>query len=528
MRHRTAALGGRRLVAPLLVLALLAPAAAARGAGPAVAADSGGAAYVDPALTFALGAGPSAAILSWDRAATSRAAVAAHLASLRLDHTVATHLSMAFACASSRTDLERLAAIPGVVSVWGDQRLEPTLDRSVPTVMNGDPKAVWSGMGITGKGVGIAVLDTGIDARHPDLAWGKRTLVNARSILSPDEIGSPENPNCNLPFVFDEDVEDSETTSGHGTHLASVAAGDGTASGGKLKGVAPGADLIGVNVVESVTPEVKRNSVEGVDPGTGLSLIRFMAGLEYVLRRTLENGPTTAKVVLLGWSAKGLWDPWHPHYLAVRDLHDYGMSVVMPVGNGGPGASVCDQPETCRFNPLAIGKYVIAVGGTPKESRTQLEPYSSRGDPVERTSREEPVRYEPTVVAPGTHVVAARRPGLVTYSPPLPTTYPLQGYGAGAADDPTNLAYQALTGTSVSAAHVAGAVALLQQSFLARTGCFLTPGQVRDALMATATPLPGYARHEVGAGAVDATAALAAVAKLKPVLNPDPWMCPPQ
>ncbi|MEU4177981.1 S8 family serine peptidase [Streptomyces sp. NPDC026589] len=104
----------------------------------------------------------------------------------------------------------------GIAKLWLDGRSETLLTESVPQV--GAPRA-WAD-GFDGKGTKVAVLDTGIDADHPDV---KDRVVGARS------------------FVPGEEVDDKN---GHGTHVASTIAGTGAASGGANKGVAPAADLL--------------------------------------------------------------------------------------------------------------------------------------------------------------------------------------------------------------------------------------------------------------------------------------------
>src|SRR5690606_12123307 len=107
-----------------------------------------------------------------------------------------------------------LAKPGGRAKIWLDGRRRVTLDQSVPQI--GAP-AAWQA-GYTGKDVKVAVLDTGIDVSHPDLA---SQVVAAR----------------NFPTDADGDRY------GHGTHVASTIAGTGAASGGKFKGVAPEAML---------------------------------------------------------------------------------------------------------------------------------------------------------------------------------------------------------------------------------------------------------------------------------------------
>ena len=86
---------------------------------------------------------------------------------------------------------------------------------------------------IDGTGVTCVVVDTGIDASHPDLDYGTKTLYNLRS-------DSGEGPYY--------EIENSDLGYGHGTHVAGTVAGNGDASAGARRGVAPGANLIGITV----------------------------------------------------------------------------------------------------------------------------------------------------------------------------------------------------------------------------------------------------------------------------------------
>ncbi|MFB6818347.1 S8 family serine peptidase [Streptomyces sp. NPDC056347] len=119
----------------------------------------------------------------------------------------------------------------GIAELWLDGRVEAALKDSVPQV--NAPQA-WA-EGYDGKGTKVAVLDTGIDATHPDV---KDRVVESRS------------------FVPGEEVNDKH---GHGTHVASTIAGSGAASDGTNKGVAPGADLI--------VGKVLSNEGSGADSG---------------------------------------------------------------------------------------------------------------------------------------------------------------------------------------------------------------------------------------------------------------------
>lgn len=471
-------------------------------------------AHVDPALADQLSLGPAPALLWFDDARASRSEVSAYLNANGIESHMFGGFSAALACASTADAIRTLALAPGALSVFGDHGLEPALDRSVPTAFNGDPDAVWNGLGVTGKGVGIAVVDTGVDGTHPDLEFGPRTKLNVRVLVSHRDLLGPNGDPC-VQDMYTDQLQDSETTSGHGTHIASVAAGDGLASGGQYRGVAPEADIVGIGVADTVTPQVK------LDQNNQISLLGAIGGMNYVLRNGLE-GDIHVKVILAGWTQDELYDPWHPMAFAIRDMAAFGINVVFPAGNEGPEASDCSAAETCHFNPWAADADAIGVAATPHRSRTQLESYSSRGDPVPRQTRDKTTVYAPTLSAPGTGVVAARRPGLAPVVQP-----PGSILGGGPSDDPVlSVRYAGLTGTSVSAGHVAGAIALMQQAAARAKGCFLTTSQVQSILTSTATPMGGFAAWEVGAGALDVTAAVQAAEVAPLVPSVEPWMCP--
>jgi hypothetical protein len=107
-----------------------------------------------------------------------------------------------------------------VQRIWLDGKRQPVLDRSVPQI--GAP-AAWQA-GYTGKGTSVAVLDTGVDAGHPDLAG--RVVERNFTAETGDRVG-------------------------HGTHVASIIAGTGARSGGRYRGVAPEATVLSGKVCET-------------------------------------------------------------------------------------------------------------------------------------------------------------------------------------------------------------------------------------------------------------------------------------
>lgn len=516
--------GSAAVLAAALTLALLAPSAASPrthpSGTPAIAPrlPATSSVVVDPALPAHLGNAPAPAILAWDPAETSHARVRAHLWGEGIDHVMLDALHMAIACTATPADIPGLTGAPGAISVWGDEALHPALSDSVPTAFNGNPENVWTGLGVTGEGVAIAVIDTGINASHPDLTWHERTRLNVKVLESHREALGPGNEVPGCQDVVGEDEQDTEVASGHGTHIASVAAGDGTASGGRYTGMAPGATLVGYAAAGSAD---RPYDVE--ISGTRPSLVRAVAAIDHLLARELERDPVT-KVALLGFTTEGLFDPFSPLSLALQYLYEYDVVPVLPAGNEGPEPSSCDAAETCRINKYSASPWTIAVGATPDRSRTTIESYSSRGDPQARDIWGRPYRYHPTIVAPGTGVVAARRVGVTPF-----LVFP--GENRPGATGPQRMHrfdahYQPLTGTSVAAAHVAGAVALMQEAALDARGCFLTAKQVGQILTETATPVGSYAEHEAGAGALDATAAVWGAISAPNVTSGWPHQCP--
>ncbi|MET7694690.1 S8 family serine peptidase [Streptomyces sp. NPDC005483] len=231
----------------------------------------------------------------------------------------------------------------GIAKVWLDGKATTQLADS--TAQIGAPE-VWRDAN-TGQGVDVAVLDTGVDNGHPDLA-GRIAASTS--------------------FVPGESVEDGN---GHGTHVASTVAGTGAASCGKERGVAPGASLhIG--------------KVLG-DDGRGLDSW-IIAGMEWAAE------DQHAKVVSMSLGS-GPSDGSDPLSQAVDRLSaETGALFVIAAGNSGPGPSSVSTPGTADA-ALTVG----AVNGSD-----QLASFSSRGP------RKDNGGLKPDLTAPGVDILAAR------------------------------------------------------------------------------------------------------------------------
>jgi len=305
----------------------------------------------------------------------------------------------------------------GVTKLWLDGRVKAQLAESVPQI--GAPQA-WAA-GYDGKGVKVAVLDTGIDATHPDLV----TQIDDR-----------------VSFVPGEDTSD---LNGHGTHVASTIVGTGAASGGKYKGVAPGADLI--------VGKVLSNAGEGADSW-------IIAGMEWAA----QSGAT---VISMSLGSTEVSDGTDPMAAAVNQLSaQYGSLFVIAAGNYGP--QTIGSPGSAAA--------ALTVGAVDKTD--ELAYFSSTG-PLWKSGG-----LKPDLTGPGVDITAARSQ---QQSPP-------EGDGM----------YWTISGTSMATPHVAGAAAILKQRHPDWTGTHL-----KDALMSSAKALAdGYTPFDVGTGRVDVAAAI--------------------
>jgi len=161
--------------------------------------------------------------------------------------------------------------------------------------------------------------------------------------------------------------------------------------------------------------------------------------------------------------------------------HDAGMVVVWAAGNEGPGVHT--------LNPYCVAPWAICVAASRKDGRT-LADFSSRGVPGDSL-------FHPTITAPGVDIVAARAPSGIFVA----TFFRVDHLNIGT----DNVWYAVASGTSMATPHVSATVALMLE---ANPG--LTPDQIKSMLQATATPMPGYAMHEVGTGFLNAYDAVGA------------------
>ncbi|HYE15020.1 MAG TPA: S8 family serine peptidase [Pyrinomonadaceae bacterium] len=361
------------------------------------------------------------------------------------------------AVTTTKRKLDIIADLAAVRTIYGARTLEwSAADNSreqtglLRARSDSELLSLGGGLAPEGDGVTVAVLDTGVDATHEDIAG--RVVSNVKlADFQGSQIGF--SPPLNV-----EGFSTTDQASGHGTFVGGIIAGAGTKSGGKFRGYAPKARLVGLSAGDA-------------------SLFNVLAGFDYLL----SNPSLGVRVVNCSFSANTVYDENDPVNVATRMLVERGVNVVFSAGNTGPGLRT--------LNPYAAAPWVISVGATDGATG-RLANFSSRGEFASRTAR-------PTLVAPGVSVVSLRASGTnVTGTTGLPADLTQL--------TPSELQhYTSASGTSFSAPAVAGTIALMLG-----VNPSLTPAGVRDILQRTATPTPAYYRHEAGAGALNSHAAV--------------------
>jgi len=385
-----------------------------------------------------------------------------------------------------------------IYRVWPDLVLRAHLDRSVSTIK---ADAAIRTFGSAGAGIVWAVIDSGIDETHPHFAANHILTASAVAKLHHD---------FTIPLSPDAKPSPLTDAYGHGTHVAGIIAGQAPADpallriayneptaqelpqwalrtlpeGTTLAGVAPKANLVSIKVLD--------------DNGNTLSSAVIQA-IDYI--RTVNSGGRDLQIHGVNMSFGCPWPP--TEYAAGQSplcreldlLVGTGVVAVVSAGNAGAGGTT-EGPSSDVYGQLSTitdpgnAASAITVGSV---HRYRPHTYgvtfnSSKGPTLDGRSK-------PDVVAPGERITSAATGDLVAGVPPL----------APKAGDPKQLArYREDSGTSMSAAHVSGAVAAYLS---ARNEYIGQPFLIKKLFSDTATDL---GRHEFyqGTGLIDVMRAL--------------------
>lgn len=245
--------------------------------------------------------------------------------------------------AATPSEIEILSREAGVDRIWPDLKVHACLDASVPLVQ---APSVWR-EGYTGKGVRVAVLDTGIDPEHPDFQ-GRIAAIADFTGEAPTDVN------------------------GHGTHVAGIAAGDGRAGQGKYRGVAPRSELYIGKVLDS------RGSAYMSD---------VMVGIDWAVKQQVH-------VINLSLSGPPPGDGTDALSETCDTVVERGFVVCVAAGNSGP--------SPCSIGPPGCARQVITVGASTDND--ELLEASSRGPTGDG-------RVKPDVLFPGAGIVSCRAAG---------------------------------------------------------------------------------------------------------------------
>jgi serine protease AprX len=387
-----------------------------------------------------------------------------------------------------------LAGNSAVRSVWSNDQLYYFMNQarvlcgvdklradSAFTTLNG-------GLPIAGQGnFSVVINDTGIDGTHADLRYPNHVIQNVQIVTDTCVLsqGAPTPPCPSppeqrfTPLLVVENIPDTDTHVGHGTHCAGIVGGTGQDSGGLYTGVAPGANLIGCG------------------SGAGLLVLNALGGFEWSLSNQFQY---RIRVISNSWGGGGPFDPNDPINIASKKAYDANIIVCFAAGNAGPG------PDT--DNPYAKAPWVIGVGAGTKEGG--LANFSSTGIPKEERLADNDPNNDfdaPTIVAPGTGREFDSDSS--KFSARIVSTRSASNVVANGGPDDIELPpaflpfYTQIEGTSMATPYAAGVSALMLGA-----DSTLTPDDVKQIFQQTATPMPLYEEFQVGAGYINAYAAV--------------------
>jgi serine protease AprX len=361
--------------------------------------------------------------------------------------------------------LAAVASDPRVERVMFDRPAFATMERTGEAI--GATRA-RSQYGVTGRGIGVAIIDSGITNYHDDLNRSASGYYSRRVVHFKD---FTREPSRNLWF---NDIQSDDY--GHGTHVAGIIAGSGYDSNGRRMGVAPGAKLLGLKVLD----------------GEGHGYVSdVIAAIDYAIA---VKSAYNVRVINLSVASGVFESYWNdPLTLAAKRATEAGIIVVAAAGNLGLNANGGSQWGAVTSPGNA--PWVLTVGasshqGTARRSDDSVASFSSHGPTWLDFAA------KPDIVAPGVGIESLADPRSTLYG--LLAPYLLNGaFSVGYKP------YLSLSGTSMATPVVAGTVALMLEA-----NPRLTPNAVKAILQYTAESRSAEHVLAQGAGFLNAKGAV--------------------
>jgi serine protease AprX len=331
----------------------------------------------------------------------------------------------------------RLERDPSIAAVSANAPIRSQMDRPDADLGTSYPGSVFAPQAwrrATGTGVGVAVIDTGIDGTLPDFAdaaGGSRIVASV---------------------VTNPDAHTARDTYGHGTHVAGIIAGDGRRRAfddpvyGRYVGIAPNANLVAIKASD--------------DAGRG-TILDAIYGLQFAVDHKDDYNIRVVNLSLASTVAQSYRTD--PLDAAVESAYFHGILVVAAAGNRGTADDATDYAP--GNDPFALSVGAVDDRGTAERGDDTIAEWSSAGATQDGFAK-------PEIAAPGAHIVSTLAPGSVFAG--LCATCIVDG------------GYMRLGGTSMAAPVVAGAAALLFELHPE-----WTPDQVKSTLIETARDVTG-------------------------------------
>src|SRR5690242_6911227 len=336
---------------------------------------------------------------------------------------------------------------------WGASAYDPSSDPySMQNITAADGAQTWWNAGYTGKGVDVAVIDTGVAPVAGLNAPGK--VINGPDL-------SLESQNPSLQYL---------DTNGHGTFMAGLIAGNDGQPGG-YRGVAPDARIVSLKVG---------------DTDGGVDVSQVIAAIDWAVQHRNDNG-MNIRVINLSYGTNSTQAyAIDPLAFAVEQAWKAGIVVVAAAGNSGfqNGASAQGLADPA-YDPQILAVGGADTSGTAAWSDDQVASYSANAASCSSACR------APDLIAPGSHMQGLRVVG----------SYIDQNNPAGVLSD----RYFRGSGTSEATAFTSGAVADLLQRYPQ-----LTPDQVKQMLTSSCDKLSSFNWKQQGCGEIDLDKLLAA------------------